>query len=68
MSADYSALRLEWSEHPRELTEMIAPRRHGFGRVLLEQALPAQLGAMTHFDLRPNGLQCTIELSLEPIT
>jgi two-component sensor histidine kinase len=66
VSTGQSALRLEWSERPRVLTEMIAPHRQGFGRVLLEQALPAQLGAMTRFDLRSNGLQCVIELPLEP--
>ena len=65
VNVDHPALRLEWSEYSRESIDVIAPRT-GFGRVLLEKALPAQLGAITHFDLRPNGLQCVIELPLEP--
>jgi two-component sensor histidine kinase len=69
VSTEHPALHLAWTEHPRDdLTEMVAPHRHGFGRVLLEQALPGQLGAMTRFDLRRNGLQCVIELPLEPTT
>ena len=66
VNANRSAVRLEWSERPRKQLEMMARHQNGFGRVLLEQALPAQLGAMTRFDLLPNGLQCVIELPLDP--
>lgn len=68
VSTDQPALRFEWNEHPLKRRETNAPHRRGFGRVLLEQALPAQLGAMTRFDLRPNGLQCVIELPFPPAT
>lgn len=68
VSTDHPALRFEWSERPLKRCETITPHRRGFGRVLLEQALPAQLGAMTRFDLRPNGLQCVIELPFPAAT
>lgn len=67
-STDKPALRLEWSERRRKLAELIASHRHGFGRTLLEQGLPGQLGATTRFDLRPEGLQCVIELPVESAT
>jgi two-component sensor histidine kinase len=62
------ALRLEWNEHREKLTQMAVPHRQGFGRTLLEQALPRQLGATTQFNLRSNGLQCVIELPVESVT
>lgn len=34
----------------------------GFGRQLIERALPHTLGAQTSFDLGPDSLRCTIEL------
>ncbi|WP_027528608.1 PAS domain-containing sensor histidine kinase [Bradyrhizobium sp. Ec3.3] len=67
-STDKPALRLEWSERRRKLAELVVSHRHGFGRTLLEQALPGQLGATTRFDLRPDGLQCVIELPVESAT
>ena len=68
MNTGRPALRLEWSEYPRKLAELVVPHRHGFGRTLLEQGLPKQLGATTRFDLRSDGLQCVIELPVEPAT
>ncbi len=44
------------------LTE--APLKPGFGREFIEQALPYQLGAATRFELRPGGVDCSIELPL----
>lgn len=41
-----------------------APRGGGFGRELIERALPYQLGARTVFDLTPDGLYCRIEVEI----
>jgi PAS domain S-box-containing protein len=36
----------------------------GFGRTLIEQALPASLGARTSFEITKKGVRCRIELPL----
>jgi two-component sensor histidine kinase len=41
----------------------VAPLHYGFGREVIEQGLPYQLGATTAFTLRPGGLHCTIGFS-----
>ena len=38
----------------------------GYGRVLIEQALPHSLGARTTYAPGPTGLRCTIDLPLDP--
>ena len=38
--------------------------RRGYGRELIERALPYQLGAETHYDLQPDGLHCRITLPI----
>lgn len=40
------------------------PRRRGFGRELIERALPYQLGAETAYEITPEGVRCTITLPL----
>ena len=44
------------------ITRSTAPRRRGFGRELIERALPYQLKAKTTYELTPEGLRCTITL------
>jgi two-component system CheB/CheR fusion protein len=39
------------------------PRRIGFGRQLLEQGLPYQLGAQTRFSFEPGGLRFDLEFT-----
>ncbi|MBM7115099.1 sensor histidine kinase [Archangium primigenium] len=61
---DSATLFLEWVE-----TGAVAPspRRdaaRGFGRELIEQALPYELDARTRLDIREDGVRCTIELPL----
>ena len=56
-------LRFRWKESGVSVAGF-APRPTGFGRQLIEEALPYQLGATTSFDLRPGGLDCSIELPL----
>ena len=36
------------------------PKRKGYGRELIERALPYQLNAKTHLDFTQNGVQCEI--------
>lgn len=56
-------LRFRWSEAGVSVTTS-APRASGFGRQLIEEALPYQLGATTTFELRPGGVECCIVLPL----
>jgi two-component sensor histidine kinase len=44
--------------------ELTAPRRRGYGRELIERALPYQLKAETAYELTPEGVRCTITLPL----
>jgi two-component system CheB/CheR fusion protein len=54
------AVRLDWKEAWSSPVKVSA--RRGFGRSLIEQALPSQLGAKTKFELTPSGLGCSIEI------
>jgi PAS domain S-box-containing protein len=55
---------LDWRE-----TGVVMPRdkiRRGYGRQLIERALPYQLGARTKLDFLPDGVHCTIAVAMEP--
>ncbi len=52
---------LEWQESGVPLTDL-QPRRRGFGRELIEQGLPYELGATTVLAFRPGGVRCEIEM------
>jgi two-component sensor histidine kinase len=52
--------RLDWKETLRSPATI--SKRQGFGRGLIEQALPFQLRAKTEFELSPSGLRCSIEI------
>jgi PAS domain S-box-containing protein len=41
-----------------------APRGGGYGRELIERALPYQLGASTHYGFTKDGVHCTIEVDI----
>ncbi len=56
-------LSMEWQETGVPLTDL-QPKRRGFGRELIEQGLPYELGATTTMQFRPGGLCCAIEFSL----
>lgn len=58
-----AALHFLWRESGVPLVAS-APRPSGFGRQLIEVALPYQLGATTSFELKPGGIECTILLPL----
>jgi two-component system CheB/CheR fusion protein len=58
-------LSLEWIEAGLDLErELEGPMVRGFGRQLIEEALPYSHGAKTTFELRKTGLRCTIDLPL----
>ncbi len=53
----------KWSETGVNLIDP-APTRVGFGRELIEQGLPYQLGATTALEFASGGISCAIELPL----
>lgn len=57
-----SRLKLEWLEEGIRGAGADVPARRGYGRQLIEKALPYEIGAQTCFDLQPHTLRCTIEL------
>ncbi|WP_127145467.1 PAS domain S-box protein [Pelagibacterium montanilacus] len=60
--ADRERLVIAWTEAFAK--PVVLSGRSGFGRQLIEEALPYQLGATTRFELEPEGLSCTIEIPL----
>ena len=58
-------LELQWTERgaPHSLRPA-DPARHGYGRTLIEEALPYSLAAETKFELGAEGLWCLIILPL----
>lgn len=63
-SADGGQLVIEWREKFAARSEP-SPMR-GFGRQLIEEAIPYQLGASTRFVLEPASLHCVLTLPLDP--
>lgn len=57
-------LRLDWTETGVAPADRSGTRM-GYGRELIERALPYSLGARTGFSLESDGLRCFIELPLE---
>jgi two-component system CheB/CheR fusion protein len=43
-----------------------APRGGGYGRELIERALPYQLGALTSYAFTVDGIHCTVEVDIPP--
>ena len=57
-------VQLEWRETGVSLPTD-APVRRGYGRELIERALPYQLDAVTNFEIAADGVRCSVELPLE---
>ena len=58
---------LEWREHGlAQLPRPANSERRGYGRRLIEEALPYSLSAETKFELSVDGLHCRISLPLAP--
>jgi PAS domain S-box-containing protein len=55
---------VEWKESGVALPSG-GPRRSGYGRELIERALPYQLGAATRLTFEPDGVRCVIEIALK---
>ena len=56
-------LRIEWNETGVSMSAPgVTPQGSGYGRELIERALPYQLQADTTYVLGPDGVRCTIEL------
>ena len=51
-------LMLDWRERGVSMPEQ--PRRQGYGRELIERALPYQLRAETRLLFTPDGVHCTL--------
>jgi PAS domain S-box-containing protein len=57
---------LQWRESNVVMAEPpSAPRRTGYGRELIERALPYQLNAATKLEFTEEGVRCSVELPLE---
>jgi two-component sensor histidine kinase len=56
-------VQLEWRETGLSLPTD-APVRRGYGRELIERALPYQLDAVTNFEIAADGVRCSVELPL----
>jgi PAS domain S-box-containing protein len=56
---------LDWHESGIETRMEHADRRRGFGRRLIEEALPYQLGAQTKLEFAPNAVRCSVAMELE---
>jgi two-component sensor histidine kinase len=59
----YKFVNLEWRETGVSLPSD-PPARRGYGRELIERALPYQLDAVTRFEIAPDGVRCSVELPL----
>ncbi|WP_037469956.1 PAS domain S-box protein [Sinorhizobium fredii] len=53
-------LRVRWSESGGP--PVLAPKRNGFGRLLLERVLASDLGGEVQLEFAPQGLVCTIDI------
>ncbi|WP_193227568.1 PAS domain S-box protein [Aureimonas psammosilenae] len=60
-------LKVEWLENGVSGTPASTsmPESSGYGRELIEKALPYQLKAKTSFELKADGVRCTIDLPLK---
>ena len=62
---DPPILYVEWRESGVIMPHVGAPTRDsGYGRELIERALPYQLGAETTYELGAGGVRCTIEMPI----
>jgi hypothetical protein len=56
---------LEWRESGVEMRDThVQPPRRGYGRELIERALPHQLDAETRFEFSPDGVRCRIAVAV----
>jgi PAS domain S-box-containing protein len=78
LSVDQGTVSLQWQLPSRERLEIlwresggppvVAPSRRGFGTLMLEQGLAAELNGAAKLDFLPDGLLCRIEAAIEEAT
>ncbi len=65
LDQDETQLHVDWKESGIDTTrEAGAPAASGYGRELIERALPYQMDARTTYAIEPDGVHCTIVLAL----
>lgn len=58
---------IDWRETGVNMpAESAQPRGGGYGRELIERALPYQLGAQTSYEFEADGVHCTIAMAVSP--
>ena len=61
-------LQVDWRESGVALTHVEdGPRRGGYGRQLIERALPYQLDADTTYEITADGVHCTIDVPISTV-
>ena len=63
-TVEEARLRIVWSEQGGPA--VAPPQRSGFGRLLLERALAADLHGEVQLDFAPEGVRCVLTVPLEP--
>jgi PAS domain S-box-containing protein len=64
-SEDHGRLAVVWAERGGPL--VVPPQRSGFGRIMIERALIADLQGKVDLDFAPQGLICRIELPMDAL-
>src|SRR5262249_34576317 len=64
-AAEGPRLALAWIETAAGAPIETSPARRGYGRELIERALPYALGATTTYELSAEGARCMIDMPLE---
>jgi two-component sensor histidine kinase len=59
---------IDWSERGVSMPSSELEGRRGFGRELIEQALPYDLGAETGFSFASDGVRCSLKVPLTALT
>lgn len=59
-------VQLDWQESGVRMPEGGVPGRYGFGRELIERALPYQLDARTRLEFGEDGVRCSIAAPIAP--
>jgi PAS domain S-box-containing protein len=62
--AGSALVRLDWKESGVEMRDRQDVPRRGYGRELIERALPYQLGAATTLAFEPDGVRCAITIAM----
>jgi two-component sensor histidine kinase len=66
LTTHHDSLTIEWLELGNAAgVGGVPPTRKGFGRRLIEEALPYQFDAQTRLDFQPNGVLCSVTIPLD---